>query len=139
MHFLDGKPVEAVPAYTQPTDVAMMCYEVTDYTNFIYPLKLHEYLASGRPVVGAPIRSLLDSAGVATLARTPDEWSAALTASLTPELNAPEAVEARRAVAREHDWERLAARVARSLCEMLGPSELARLDALLTSGLPDLP
>ena len=96
-------------------------------------------LASGRPVVGAPIRSLLDSAGVATLARTPDEWSAALTASLTPELNAPEAVEARRAVAREHDWERLAARVARSLCEMLGPSELARLDALLTSGLPDLP
>jgi hypothetical protein len=40
-------------------------------------MKLHEYLATGRPVVGMPIRSLQVFDDVVTLARTPAEWSAA--------------------------------------------------------------
>ena len=48
VHLLGGKAVSALPAYTQHLDVCMLCYEVTGYTKFIYPLKLHEYLASGR-------------------------------------------------------------------------------------------
>jgi len=129
VYFLGGKAVEQLPAYTQHLDVAMMCYEVTDYTNFIYPLKLHEYLASGRPVVGAPIRTLRDFERVVTLARTPDEWSAALTANLAATANAPAAIEARRAVARDHDWDHLTRVIARALCELLGPAEAARFDA----------
>jgi hypothetical protein len=39
-------------------------------------MKLHEYLASGRPVVGSPIRSK-DFVHVIRLARTTDEWSTA--------------------------------------------------------------
>jgi glycosyltransferase involved in cell wall biosynthesis len=127
---LGGRPAETLPAYTQHFDVGMMCYEITGYTNFIYPLKLHEYLACGRPVVGTPIRSLLDFAHVVALARTPDEWSAALSACLSAAANTPEAIEARRAVARKHDWDRLAAVVVKSLCELLGPSDVLRFDAI---------
>lgn len=134
VHLLGGKPAESLPAYTQHFDVAMMCYEVTDYTNFIYPLKLHEYLASGRPVVGAPIRTLLEFSHVVAIARTPDEWSAGLTASLSAGANSPEAVEQRRAVARQHDWDRLAAVVVRSLCELLGQADVARFDAIARAG-----
>ena len=47
-----------LPSYTQHMDVSMLCYKVDDYTKFIYPLKLHESLASGLPCVGAPIRTL---------------------------------------------------------------------------------
>jgi len=129
-HFLGGKAVDELPAYTQHFDVGMMCYEITDYTNSIYPLKLHEYLASGRPVVGTPIRTLLEFEHVVTLARTPDEWSAALTASLSAPANSPDAVEMRRAVARQHDWTRLTRVIARSLCELLGPEDVARFDAI---------
>src|SRR5205823_2222442 len=104
VYLLGGKPVSVLPAYTQYLDVCMLCYEVNDYTKFIYPLKLHEYLASGRPVVGSSIRSLQDFAHVIRLARTPDEWSQALQASLAPAACSAEQVEARRYVARQHDW-----------------------------------
>ena len=70
VYFLGHKPVTALPAYTQHLDVCLLCYKVDDYTKFIFPLKLHEYLASGKPVVGSPIRSLQNFTHVITLART---------------------------------------------------------------------
>ena len=132
VHWLGPKPVSELPAYTQHLDVGLMCYRMTDYTNYIYPLKLHEYLATGHPVVGSPIRSLLSFGNVITLARTPDEWSAALRQALTVAANAPRAVAARRRVAQDHDWDRLVARIARTLCERLGPRELARFDSVVS-------
>ena len=57
VHFLGAKPVSELPSYTQHMDVCMLCYKVDDYTKFIYPLKLHESLATGLPCVGAPIRT----------------------------------------------------------------------------------
>lgn len=49
----------------------MMPYEVNDYTNCIYPLKLHEYLATGRPVVATPIDMVEPFADAVRVARTP--------------------------------------------------------------------
>ncbi|MCI0591185.1 MAG: hypothetical protein L0Y67_06235 [Gammaproteobacteria bacterium] len=42
---------------------------------YIYPLKLHEYLAAGRPVVSASIQTLLDFKHVVSLAGSVDEWN----------------------------------------------------------------
>ena len=119
VYFLGGKPVSALPAYTQHLDVCLLCYRVNDYTKFIYPLKLHEYLASGRPVVGSPIPSLQEFAHLIKLARTADEWSQALTDSLAPAACAPIQVEARRNVARQHDWNRLVGRITHTLYDRL--------------------
>jgi hypothetical protein len=72
-------------------------------------MKLHEYLATGRPVVGTPIRSLLEFDQVVQLATTPEEWSRAIADALAhPEVG----VEKRLEVARDHDWAILAQRVA---------------------------
>lgn len=115
-HFLGGKPVPELPAYMQHLDVCLLCYVDSGYTKFIYPMKLHEYLATGRPVVGTPIRSLQDFGHVVRLARTPAEWSASIAEALEhPEDGAAE----RRAVAQAHDWGLLAARVARVFQEEL--------------------
>lgn len=68
VHFLGRKSSWELSAYAQHFDVCMMPYALTPYTDCIYPLKLNEYLASGRPTVGSPIRALEDYRQVVTLA-----------------------------------------------------------------------
>src|SRR6185503_8482855 len=92
VHLLGNKPVSTLSHYAQHMDVNIMPYVQDGYTKFIYPLKLHEYLASGRPAVATPIRSLHEFAGVVALADTAAEWDAALTRALGPEARDPRAV-----------------------------------------------
>jgi glycosyltransferase involved in cell wall biosynthesis len=130
VYFLGGKPVQALPAYVQHLDVCMLCYEVSDYTKFIYPLKMHEYLASGRPVVSAPIRSVQEFAHVIKIAHTVEDWSQALADMLVPAASSSEQAEVRRKIARQHDWDVLVNLIARTLCSQLGPAYLQRFETI---------
>jgi glycosyltransferase involved in cell wall biosynthesis len=121
VYLLGERPVSELPAYTQHLDVALMPYDVDAYTKYIYPLKLHEYLAAGLPVIGTPIRTLLDFTTVVTLASGADEWADAIDAALAPAARSPDAVAARQAVARAHDWGVLVRKIALLLAERLGP------------------
>jgi colanic acid/amylovoran biosynthesis glycosyltransferase len=122
VYFLGSKSQQDLAAYPQHFDVCIMPYRMNDYTQYIYPLKLHEYLASGRPIVGSPIRSLQDFDHVIKLAETTDAWSQALRDSLAPGACSSAQVEARRSVARKHDWDKLVTLVAQTLCMRLGPA-----------------
>ncbi|SRR5579884_375179 len=128
VHFLGAKSVQDLAAYPQHFDVCLMPYEKNDYTNYIYPLKLHEYLASGRPVVGTEILSLHDFRDLIALVDTPEEWSNAIQEALNPMAVLREKVEARLSVARKHDWESLVENIARALSERLGPDYLERFE-----------
>lgn len=119
VHFLGTKSTRELASYPQHFDTCIMPYNVDGYTQYIFPLKLHEYLAAGRPTVGAPIRTLRDFQGVIELADGLDDWSAALRRSLEPESTTAEAVAARQAVAREYDWAALADRVGEILDQTL--------------------
>lgn len=110
--FLGAKTTDQLVGYPQHFDVCIMPYRIGPYTDCIYPLKLHEYLASGRPVVGTPIRSLESFRGVVTLARSPDEWRSALLRSLAHEANTEAARLVRQHVAREHEWWKLTGQIA---------------------------
>jgi len=120
VHFLGHKPIEVACAYPQHMDVCLLPYKANDYTKYIYPLKLHEYLAGGKPIVGTSIRSLLDFAHVIKLASTQEEWSRALTESLAPDAVSIDQLEKRRSIARKVDWETLVHKIAASLCHQLG-------------------
>ena len=131
VYFLGGKPVEVLPAYMQHMDVCIMCYRIDGYTKYIYPVKLHEYLATGRPVIGAPIDSLRAFSEVVTLAQSTDEWSAALSASLQSDANAKERLDARQMVARRHDWEFLVQLIASTMCSRLGETYHDRFEHIV--------
>jgi hypothetical protein len=120
VHFLGAKTAIDLAAYPQHFDVCIMPYVVDGYTNNIYPLKLHEYLASGRQVIGTPVRSLLDFSHVIRLARGVDEWSGALAQMVTAPFSGAAAAR-RQAIAREHDWTELIYRIAAMTCRRLGP------------------
>jgi glycosyltransferase involved in cell wall biosynthesis len=127
VYFLEAKPTRSVPSYVQHFDVCIMPYLQNDYTKYIYPLKLHEYLASGRPTVGTPIRSLEEFSGVVRLARSADEWSAALADALSPAASTPQLRAARQAVAKRHDWELQVRTIAMTLARRVAPELFATL------------
>ncbi|MBK9308728.1 MAG: glycosyltransferase [Nitrospira sp.] len=120
VHFLGHKPTEIVCAYPQHMDVCLLPYKMNDYTKYIYPLKLHEYLAGGKPVVGRAIRSLLDFSHVIKLADTAEEWSQALAACLAPDAISIDQIEKRRSIAKQVDWGILVHKIAGSICHRLG-------------------
>ena len=122
VHLLGEKSTEELARYPQHFDVCIMPYVRDGYTKYIYPLKLHEYLAAGRPTVGTPIRTLRDFGHVVELAEDVDEWSAAIRRSLAPDADTPEARARRQEVAREHDWDALADRVATLIDEEIARS-----------------
>ena len=102
-------------AYPQHFDVCVMPYVLDDYTKYVYPLKMHEYLASGRPVVSSGIRSVEDFRHVVTIAGSREEWSNAIADGLSARENSEERNAERQAVAREHDWDPVARRVAQAI------------------------
>ena len=136
VHLLGRKPVSHLPAYTQHLDVGMLCYKITDYTNCIYPLKLHEYLAAGIPVVGTPIRSLQNFSGIVHLASGVEQWSDAINMLIDPAASGEQAVRARKEVAARHDWRLLSGKIAQAICRQLGPGYLERFERLRHEDFP---
>jgi hypothetical protein len=108
----------------------MLCYELDDYTKYIYPLKLHEYFAAGRPIVSSPIPIVQEFAQLIKQARTSEEWTQAITDSLgRAAYSAAEREESRR-VAQRHDWHILVRRIARAICKQLGSAYVERFDQI---------
>jgi glycosyltransferase involved in cell wall biosynthesis len=121
VYFLGAKSVLDLAAYPQYFDICIMPYALYDYSaHYIYPLKLHEYLASGSPVVGTRIRSLEGVSELVRLAVTCDEWSDAITSELAPSANTRERREKRQGIAKQHDWDCLVSKIAKVMAERLG-------------------
>jgi glycosyltransferase involved in cell wall biosynthesis len=105
VHFLGGRPVDAVPGYIAGMDVNLMCYRMADETwiKAIYPLKLHEYLASGRPVISADVPAVREFADVVCIAHDRQDWITAIGDALAG--RGVGSVEARRRVAAANTWD----------------------------------
>jgi glycosyltransferase involved in cell wall biosynthesis len=115
VYFLGGKPALCLGGYPQHFDACIMPYQLDDYTKYIYPLKMHEYLASGKPVVSSPIRSVEEFRHVIEIASSPVEWANSIEHSLSHDENTPDRRCERQSVAREHDWDPLVYRIARTI------------------------
>jgi glycosyltransferase involved in cell wall biosynthesis len=111
VHFLGAKPAADLAAYVQHFDVCLMCYEVNHYTRYIYPLKLHEYLAAGRPTVSSPIETARSFANVVSIADNDEQWLGAIEQGLAEGDREGSAATARRSVARMRDWDTLVAEI----------------------------
>lgn len=53
VHFLGFREHEELPKYIKAFDVCIIPYLLTDYTRNVYPTKLNEYLAMGKPVISS--------------------------------------------------------------------------------------
>ncbi len=112
VYFLGGKPTEELGGYAQHLDSCIMPYRLDDYTKYVYPLKLHEYLATGQPVISSRMYSVEEFSPVVAIADTGEQWSRAIKQSLSAQENSPERRAQRQAVARQYDWDTLVHKIA---------------------------
>ncbi|MBN1917620.1 MAG: glycosyltransferase [Verrucomicrobia bacterium] len=115
---IEGKPVIELPRYLRHARVALMAYQHIEWTKQIFPLKLFEYLAAGKPCVGPPIEENIRHSRFVTVATTPEEWVAAIEhwlANDTEEL----ALE-RMAFARQNSWDARCRRILGLIADKLG-------------------
>ena len=75
-------PLEEVPGVVAGADACLMPYRVDAFGDALFPLKLVEYLAAGKPVVSTPIRAARDFGELVELGANADEFAAALAAAV---------------------------------------------------------
>ena len=72
--FAGPKPYETLPAWAKAFDVAIIPFVQNELVRNVNPLKLREYLATGKPVVSVPMPELTKFAHCVGLASTPQEF-----------------------------------------------------------------
>jgi glycosyltransferase involved in cell wall biosynthesis len=106
IHVLGSRPHETLPSYLRAFDVGMIPYRLCEYTQFVYPTKMNEYLATGLPVVATPLPEVVafsqDHPGVVEVAESPETFVAAIRRSAQG-LGGPQRSR-RIEVARLSDW-----------------------------------
>ena len=87
--FAGPQPYENLPHWAAAFDVAIYAHQVNRQTRHSNPLKLREYLATGKPVVSVITPETVTFTEVVYLAETPEAYLAAIELALreeTPEL-----------------------------------------------------
>jgi glycosyltransferase involved in cell wall biosynthesis len=103
VYWLGMKPVSELPAYLKGIDVCIMPYLRNEATRNIYPLKLYEYMATGKPVVATRIPAVEEFRELFYVADSEDEFLAAVEKACN-EAN-PDLAARRRRTAQRHTWE----------------------------------
>ena len=102
IYLLGIKPQTELPYYLKYFDVCMIPYKQNDYTRGIYALKLHEYLAAGKPVVVTDLPFFKDFHDVIYVAKDTSDFISAISTALNE--NQPLVREERIRIAQQHSW-----------------------------------
>ena len=102
VYFLGQKKPDELAPYLHALDVLLIPYVVNQYTKYIYPNKVFECLAVGKPTVATPLPELLGFDGLIRLAEAPDAFLAAVEAALAED--DPKLVMRRQGTARANTW-----------------------------------
>lgn len=88
VHFLGPRTRGELPSYLKGFDVCTIPYICNKLAESIFPLKLFEYLAAGRPVVSTGLPELAGYVNSLHVTHTPEEFENAIEKSLTDPLPA---------------------------------------------------
>jgi glycosyltransferase involved in cell wall biosynthesis len=82
VYLFGQKPADQIPQYLRGFNVGLMPYITDSAAKFCQPLKLHEYLAAGLPVISSAIPAVQDYLAVVTVANTVGQWIDAIEVNL---------------------------------------------------------
>lgn len=122
VHFLGDVPYSGFPWLFSHADVLLLAHKRNDFTNAMYPEKLNEYLASGKPIITV---SLPEVGRIAREAKGPivyfadkaEDFIAAIQSACAGD--DPAMVLRRQEVARKHTWRVEAERLDREMVRLV--------------------
>jgi teichuronic acid biosynthesis glycosyltransferase TuaH len=98
-----AKKIDELPIYLQYVDCAIIPFKKNKLTRSIYPLKINEYLAAGRPVVATDFsEDIVGFGDVIYLAADNEEFIGLIDRAIAE--NAPDKIRARTLVANQNTW-----------------------------------
>jgi len=132
IHFLGSKPYVSLPQYIGQFDVCVLPWrESNTFTSYGSAIKVREYLATGKPVVMAPLYEYLQTPGL-RFYRGAKEFIAQVETALAED--SPALAAQRQAVVRDGTWDERASQLAALLHSLLrgerythSPAELPSL------------
>ncbi len=107
VHFLGKQPYERMPEFLAGFDVCINPFVLGELADAVSPIKLYEYLASGKPVVSVDMPAAREFSDLIPLVRTPEQFVRALEDVLSRAQNGTIAAEAamRRQAAGGFSWD----------------------------------
>lgn len=120
VHYLGFQPYSTLTNILREIDVCLVPYRLTELTHSCWPLKVMEYLATGKPIVATPLESLLPLEGIVALAATPQQFLQAIETALS---DPSQGREERLAVAANNSWESRSNRLEEHLLEAAALAE----------------
>lgn len=109
VHLLGPKPYESLPGYLKGYDVCIIPYTMNQFNLGSSPLKVYEYLASGKPIVSTDLPAVRPFDGLVCIAQDADEFERHIAAALME--RGEELRQKRLATAQENSWERRAKQI----------------------------
>lgn len=102
---LTGKRAyEEIPGFIRRFDVGLIPYRINDVTKAVYPVKLHEYLMLGKPVVSTNLPEVEEFSEVVWIANSKEEFVSSIRKAL--QMNNRIIEKKRIATAKNNSWEK---------------------------------
>jgi len=107
--FLGTIAYAELAGYLQSMDVFILPYKIKPFTKSIFPAKIYECLAIGKPIVSTPLEELLIFKNIIKIADTRPEFINCVTKALS--LNNLETTQQGINLSRENSWEKRFAKI----------------------------
>ncbi|WMJ73208.1 glycosyltransferase [Cytophagaceae bacterium ABcell3] len=121
VNILGSRAPEEVPTFLKKADVGVIPYLKNEVTSGVYPLKINEYLAAGKPVVMTKFAELNEFEGLVSFVESKEEFLRALKFELESDNNEKQAQ--RIDTARKNSWEHRVEEFSTVLIETLTEKE----------------
>lgn len=72
--FLGPKSIKEIPVYLSALDICILPYFIDEFTKYIFPLKLFEYFAAGKPIISTALPDLINYSDFVAICRESDEF-----------------------------------------------------------------
>jgi glycosyltransferase involved in cell wall biosynthesis len=111
-----------LPSLIRGFDVVTIPFKKNELTDNMNPLKIWEYMATGKPIVSTALESMKMCAGLTEVANNSSEFLELIERNLQ---NAQPNAAARMALAREHSWDTIFEEMMQKLVKLLPSREAA--------------